>query len=452
MKRLYIAAITLFLVPIFAMGFISLVDQDATVSATENRNLKEKPSLTFQTLFDGSFAKDFEEYYSDTFPFRDAFMNVNQGVRSLFTWKGEDDVTIVDPGQIDHIGAGEHLQDGDLPDSSSSESSSSSPSSSSAPSSSANASSESASSQEEASSPVEVPDDTEVDNHGGVIIVKDRAMELFSLNEKKLTSYTDTLNKMKTQLPSSTRVFNLLAPTSVEFYSPSKYHSLTQSQKGAFDLAYSQLQDVIPVDAYSAIAPHTDEYLYFRTDHHWTARGAYYAYTAFAKQAGFTPVDINDFETGQIDDFVGSLYRATQAQVLKDNPDYVEYFLPNVENEGKYFKSQDMTDGITIHAVATKVNSSNKYLCFISGDTLLSRFTTGVKNGKSILVIKESYGNAFVPWLLNHYENVYVCDPRQGTINIPSFVRDNNVDDVLAINYAFSACSGFNKYIDKCLD
>ena len=111
-----------------------------------------------------------------------------------------------------------------------------------------------------------------------------------------------------------------------------------------------------------------------------------------------------------------------------------------------------MTDGVTIHAVATKVNSSNKYLCFISGDTLLSRFTTGVKNGKSILVIKESYGNAFVPWLLNHYENVYVCDPRQGTINIPSFVRDNNVDDVLAINYAFSACSGFNKYIDKCLD
>ena len=127
MKRLYIAAITLFLVPIFAMGFISLVDQDATVSANENRKLKEKPTLTLQTLFDGSYPKDFEEYYSDTFPFRDAFMNVNQWVRNLFTWKGEDDVTIVDPGQIDHIGAGEHLGDIDDQDPSSSESSSSTP-------------------------------------------------------------------------------------------------------------------------------------------------------------------------------------------------------------------------------------------------------------------------------------------------------------------------------------
>ena len=78
------------------------------------------------------------------------------------------------------------------------------------------------------------------------------------------------------------------------------------------DFCYSQMDDkIITVDAYSKLRSHTDEYIYFRTDHHWTQLGAYYAYTAFCEAAGFEAVPLDAFETGRYDRFVGSMYNFT---------------------------------------------------------------------------------------------------------------------------------------------
>ena len=58
-------------------------------------------------------------------------------------------------------------------------------------------------------------------------------------------------------------------------------------------------KDVIKINAYDEIAAHKGEYMYFRTDHHWTGLGAYYAYKAFAQKAGFTPYKYEDYEKGK---------------------------------------------------------------------------------------------------------------------------------------------------------
>ena len=78
------------------------------------------------------------------------------------------------------------------------------------------------------------------------------------------------------------------------------------------------------------MAAHTDEYLYFRSDHHWTTLGAYYAYRTFAKVAGFTPVDKNTLQTGKLSPFLGLFYKDTKSTALSNDPDYVEYFIPPV--------------------------------------------------------------------------------------------------------------------------
>ena len=96
------------------------------------------------------------------------------------------------------------------------------------------------------------------------------------------------------------------------------------------DLCYSKMApNIVTVDAYAKLRNHTDEYIYFRTDHHWTQLGAYYAYTAFCEAAGFEAVPLEDFETGRYDNFVGSMYTFTkgypQSDVLKNNPDYLDY-------------------------------------------------------------------------------------------------------------------------------
>ena len=232
----------------------------------------------------------------------------------------------------------------------------------------------------------------------------------------------------------------MLAPTRMEFYGPEEYRTGSHSQQMGISTAYLALNpEVTGVDAYSEIARHTDEYEYFRTDHHWTARGAYYAYKAFCESAGLTCTPLDSFQSGKLDDFVGSMYRYTQSENLKKNPDYVEYFLPRYDVSAESFSTADMTDGKPLRVISTNItDESSKYLTFIQGDKPLIKMVSSCGSGKKVLLIKESYGNALAPFLLDIFSEVYVLDPRQESIqgmNIPSFVENNGIDTVLFCNY-----------------
>ena len=105
-----------------------------------------------------------------------------------------------------------------------------------------------------------------------------------------------------------------------------------------------------------------------------------------------------------------------------------------------------MAQGYRIQAVHTTVESSNKYLAFIQGDNPLVQFKTDLTNGKKIVVLKESFGNALVPFLLNHYEEVYVIDPRSLSADLPAFIEQHGIQDVLIVNYAFAVTN--TKWLD----
>ena len=99
------------------------------------------------------------------------------------------------------------------------------------------------------------------------------------------------------------------------------------------------------------------------------------------------------------------------------------------------------SEGYKVSVVATQINSANKYLCFLGGDQPLIKITTGAGTGKKIAVVKESYGNAFVPFLTNHYDEIYVIDPRKfygdGTpdMDLEKLISENEIDDLLVIDY-----------------
>ncbi|MDR2670421.1 MAG: hypothetical protein LBC26_01705, partial [Oscillospiraceae bacterium] len=213
---------------------------------------------------------------------------------------------------------------------------------------------------------------------------------------------------------------------------------------------YGQLAPgVRTVDAHAALSRHTDEYIFFRTDHHWTALGAYYAYTAFCESAGLSYRDISEFTTGVYENFVGSMYGFTakypQSRVLRDNPDSLTYYLPIVPSTETVYSAGRLEDGRTAPVVAKSVSDTyeNKYVCFIDGDNPLSVIRSENGSGRSIVVIKESYGNAFIPFLTSHYETIYIVDPRhvngkgQPGLNLLELVRTQDIDDVLFINYPF---------------
>ena len=129
--------------------------------------------------------------------------------------------------------------------------------------------------------------------NGYIVVTGDAAMEMYSIASTKLKEYAASANNLASKIPSS-KVYVMLAPTRMEFYGPEEYRTGSHSQQMGISTAYLALNpEVTGVDAYSEIARHTDEYEYFRTDHHWTARGAYYAYKAFCESAGLTctPLD-----------------------------------------------------------------------------------------------------------------------------------------------------------------
>ena len=294
----------------------------------------------------------------------------------------------------------------------------------------------------------EIPD-VEYNIQNSIILQGDRAMEMYGISETSLKSYAKIINTIAKKCP-SIMVYSLIAPTQVEFYGPEKYRTGSRSQRKGIQIAYDAMNDnVIKVDAWSSLAQHTDEYLYFRTDHHWTQRGAYYAYLAFAAQAGIeSPRPLDKYETGKTEGFLGTMYGfSNQAQVLKDNPDYIEYFMPVNDASGEILgiNSKGKLTGENRPFKVVNPDATNYAGTFIQGDQAVERIVTSNKNGRKIIVIKESYGNCFVPFLTEGFEEIYVIDPRKDgvkQISLSGFAEDMGITDILVINYSFATSNG----------
>lgn len=449
MRKNYKVLISLFLLPVYLLAMINIFWPPQLVSKSENRVLKQLPPFSFESLVSGKYTLEFEAFFSDQFPFRQFFINAHSRGVDLLQSPLTGDIDVISrPGE--DIGIGESLEN-DPDDIVTQPTKAPTPTPETSSAETTPAASETASPETTAPTTAEpevtVPNvEGDVENISSVIIVNGYAMELYYYSAEKAARYISLVDRLKAKVPEA-RVFDLVAPTSVEFNSPAKYHSNASSQKAAIADIYSKLsEDIITVDAYDKMVRHYGEYLHFRTDHHWTARGAYYAYTAFCESAGLEAVPMDKMEQGFVPgDFLGSLYKYTNSAKLTKNPDQVEYFMPVISSEGIAYSDATMTSGYKVNAVRTDIKSSNKYLVFIGGDHPLARFKTTLANGRSVLILKESYGNAFVPYLTNHYENVYVIDPRSLKCDLPAFIRENNIQDIIVLNYSFSVTSsGWN--------
>ena len=299
---------------------------------------------------------------------------------------------------------------------------------------------------------------------GAVIVIGHSAMEHYYGVDSVLQSYANTVSSIKAKLP-SVDVYAMFCPSAIEFCAPSKYQAGTRSQQRAMNVIYESLQNgAIGVDVWSELNDHADEYLYFRTDHHWTQRGAYYGYVAFCKAAGLEAHAMEEYENGIVQNFVGtmSMYAKDYSQRFYDNPDYVEYFRPLNSSQMTVYTSPSMTNGSARAVMATQEKADGmaryaKYSMFISGDNPISHIVSDtVKNGRVAIVTKESYGNAVVPFLTDHFEEIYVIDPRnfnvdgKPSLNLISFATQVGATDIICINAAV-LLPGLNSYLKKMI-
>lgn len=468
MKKLYIVLLCIVLAAALGIGIYSVVDTDATFSATDNRKLAEKPKFTIAGLLDGSFISDFETYYSDTFPWRESLLTISRTLNKFYYYSGseEENLLIISGSTGAELGgesldAAQAAQDAMQPqpdtDTPAPDEQPQQPAQSVQTPDDENADRLSKDDlpevqpEEEPEQPPELdtPEESDAQWAGNVIVVGTRAMEIPTGTESIMAQYAGAVNNLDTALGDDVRTFSLITPNGGEFYSPESMHTGVHSQKTMIDYCYENMQDsVVTVDAYTQLRDHADEYIYFRTDHHWTQLGAYYAYTAFCKAAGFEAVALDEFETGTYDRFVGSMYTFTsgypQSQTLYDNPDYLTYYLPIYETHAKYYANSALENGVSVSVVYTGLtdSASNKYLCFIGGDTPICIIDSAAEGG-TCMVLKESYGNAFVPFLTSHYSKIIVVDPREfnrdgkPSLDLRTFAAEQGVDDLIVINYPY---------------
>ena len=439
MKRIYSVLCGFMLLFALMVGLISTFDKDATFSEAEKRQLKTKPALTISGLLDGTYFNKYREYYADTFPNRETLMDSNTTLNGFYYFGGfgsDDSASLVVDFNVNAAQHGEALKTTEDP----------------------NATGDTQIETEPAKKPTEPLASAE--QLGSVVLIGDSAFDVPHADNDQIVKYAQAVTAIADLLGSEVKTFSMPVPNSAEFYTHKQYHTGKTSQKDMFQLVKDNLgTNVTFVDAYTPISQHTDEYIYFRTDHHWTHLGAYYAYTALCKSAGFTPVNRDDFATGQWENFVGSLYTYVanypQGRVLKDNPDTVHYWKPNANITTTCYNTTALTGGYamgTICRVGEEVE--NKYLTFMGGDHPIAVVETDTV-GPCILVIKESYGNALISWLTNHYSKIVLIDPRQyygknSDIDLAEFAQSQGVDQCLVVNYPMMLNSdGYTGLLEK---
>ena len=259
-----------------------------------------------------------------------------------------------------------------------------------------------------------------------------RAIEPFSNNHKVSTRYAQTLNHYKESLGNGVNVWNMIVPTSQAFYTPEEYADQYGSQLEEYENVNAHLNGVTSIPLFDTLSAHKDEPIYSRTDFHWQPLGAYYAGEQFAAFAGvpYAPLDTYDKVTRE--GFVGAFSKVCNVSMLEDYPEEFSYYKPaNLSQiDCVYYNTafSAARQGNLFHE-DNSINAS--YTVVVGTDECILEMETNVDNSRVLVIFKDSYGNALMPFLTQSFSKVYLCDFRYFKGNALTFIEEVGATDVL---------------------
>ena len=271
----------------------------------------------------------------------------------------------------------------------------------------------------------------------GVFILKDRLIQKMDGYDR--TQFVNNLNAInsfveRTGIPASI----MLVPTACEIdKSMLDANAPVENQKILIESAYARLsRNLSTIDVYSPLYSSRDEYIYYKTDHHWTSLGAYLAYSAASKSLGYESIPYNSFVIRHAShDFLGTLY----SKVIYDDmgPDTIDYYYYTGEGSVNVTevvvdngREQKSYDSMYFEEYLTQ---KDQYSSFLGSNQPVVTVKTDSPSGKKLLVIKDSYAHSLVPFLSNHYSEITMVDLRYINTSLDEKVPLDEYDQVLFV-------------------
>ena len=266
--------------------------------------------------------------------------------------------------------------------------------------------------------------------NNGIILGEDKYLfdKFTKVNEERVENNTNALNIFIEN--NDERVSLMIIPNSYEIYKEKlPTGSPVINQEEAIDKIYDSVKNANNVEVLDMLNENKDDYIYYRTDHHWTTYGAYLAYEKYMKSIGETPISIKEMQGIELDGFYGTYFsKAKPFNVPGDELTYYEMNNRDMVVDGKEFES--MYD-------LSKSDIRDKYSLFLNGNNGLTIIKNKeLNNGKKILVLKDSFGNSFAPFLTANFEEVHLVDLRHYQQFMSIYTKQNEFDEILVLyNY-----------------
>ena len=226
------------------------------------------------------------------------------------------------------------------------------------------------------------------------------------------------------------KVYFALIPDKSDLYSSLLPKNVpNDSEKEVIDYCYGQ-SNATNVDIYSAPSAHTDEYIFYRTDHHWSSLGAYYGLSALAESMGLPCPALDSYTDRHVvsEEFYGTTWSSSGFSWV--DPDTMEIFV----NAPESLKVTSYPQGSPVEGKLydfSFLEKKDKYSMFMGGNCPMHVIETGNEDKPSLLILRDSYTDSLIPFLLDDFSEIHVVDLRYYRMSIADYIAEHDFDNVL---------------------
>lgn len=276
----------------------------------------------------------------------------------------------------------------------------------------------------------------------GVYIGKDGyLLEALTENSVDKRILENNLDRIAQFLSENKNAYFMPVPTSAEIIEdklPSFAPSINQFE--AVQIGGEQF-----IDVFSLLKENAGSEVYYKTDHHWTTRGAYYGYAAICGALDISPRPIEDYYVNSVtDDFYGTLY--TKAPLVGIKPDKIEKF--TLDESADYSVIYDLGERESSSLYdESYLEKRDKYGYFLSGNNGGVLIKSENKNGRRLLLIKDSFAHCMAPFLADEFSETHLLDLRYFNGSVKKYIEEYGITDIVAV-YNFSTLQSDTKILN----